>query len=564
MMIDYRANPFYLDDEGIEWVETTLASMSIEEKAGQLFCMNVEEFSDSGIEKMYRHIKPGGVAYRKSTIDTLVHITHTYNKYAEVPLLIAANLERGGNTIEGGTQVASPLAIGATGNEKMAERLGIVCAEEGKSVGINWAFGPLIDIDVNYRNPIVNTRTFGADPEMVEKLGSACVTAMQDRGMAACVKHFPGDGRDGRDQHLHPTINDCSCEEWDRTYGKIYKSCIDAGVLSCMVGHIELPAYSMAINPALKRRDCLPATLSKELLQGLLRKKLGFNGLIITDASTMGGFSAVMARKDAVPYSIASGADMFLFVQNLEEDFSFMLDGISSGVITQERLDEAVRRILAVKCALGLHKHTCQVSDATAKNIVGCKEHIQWAKECADEAITLVKEEKGVLPLNPKEKGRILLFPVENKLMEEESEVSAATAQLIAGLRKEGMQVKVFDKNMSENPDFQSERFFEDNFDCIFYVANLPSGSNQTNIRIKWVTRRGIDCPHHLQTVPTVFISLENPYHLEDVPRIKTFINTYASNPETIEVLIDKLMGRSTFRGKSPVNVFCDLEDTHF
>lgn len=562
-MIDYTGNPFYLKQKDIDWVEATLASMTQEEKIGQLFCMNVEEFSDEGIDRLYQRIQPGGAAYRTASPKELVHITHTYARYAKVPLLIAANLERGGNTILGGTHMASPLAIGATRDEKMAERLGIICAEEGKSVGINWAFGPLVDIDSNYLNPIVNTRTFGAKPETVEKLSLACVTAMQSRGIAACIKHFPGDGRDDRDQHLHPTINDCSCEEWDATYGKIYQTCIDAGTLTCMIGHILLPSYSMTLNPALKREDCMPATLAPELLQGLLRDKLKFNGLIITDASTMGGFSAVMPRRQAVPAAIAAGADMFLFVQNLEEDFRFMEEGVQNGIISQERLEEAVRRILATKCALKLHEKCCDVSEENAKNVVGCEKHVQWARECADAAITLVKEEAGVLPFDPVHKRRILLFPMENKLMEKEDEVSAPVAQLIALLRKEGMQVTIFDKAMSEDPAFQSECFFEDNFDVVLYVANLAAGSNQTSVRMRWVTRRGIDCPHHLQTVPTVFISLEHPYHLEDVPRIRTFINTYASNPQTVEVLVEKLMGRSTFKGVSPVDVFCSKWDTY-
>ena len=171
-----------------------------------------------------------------------------------------------------------------------------------------------------------------------------------------------------------------SCEEWDATYGKVYSACIAQGALTCMVGHIMQPAYSKRLNPALSDGDILPASLSSEIINGLLRGKLGFNGLVVTDATTMAGYTTAMSRRLAVPTSIAAGCDMFLFCRNTQEDYGYMLDGVRNGIITQQRLDEAVTRILATKAALGLHKPRAPLSVEAAQSVVGCEEHHRWAR----------------------------------------------------------------------------------------------------------------------------------------------------------------------------------------
>lgn len=410
-----KRKPFYLNEEKIEWVEQTLKGLSTEEKVGQLFCVNFREGEETEIDYVYNILSPGGCMYRTIPMKKAIEFTEKVRKKAKIPLLIAANLEKGGNGIvEEGTLFAAPMEVAATQNEEMAGHLAEICAEEGMAVGANWAFAPIIDIDYNFRNPITNTRTFGSDPETVRTMGTRFVKDVQKRGMAVSIKHFPGDGRDERDQHLVTSINDLSCEEWDNSYGKVYRSCIEAGALTCMVGHIMQPAYTRYFNPGIKDEDILPGSLSKELMTDLLRKKLGFNGLIITDATTMAGYTLPMSRKDAVPFSIANGADMFLFARNLKEDYEFMLDGVRRNIITSERLDEAVSRILAVKAALNLENDRT-LSIEKAEQIVGCDKHKKWAAECADEAITLVKEEPGVLPLTKEKYKRILFYPIESE-----------------------------------------------------------------------------------------------------------------------------------------------------
>ena len=559
-MADLRLKPFYLDDEGISWVHTTLAGMSPDEKVGQLFCVTVYNADEAELDRFYKVLKPGAFMYRALPADMAVRFGNLLRNKADIPILVAANLEKGGNgIIEEGTLVGSHMEVAATGEVTAAEKMALVCAEEGKAVGANWAFAPVIDIDFNFRNPITNTRTFGSDPDRVMRMGLAYMKTVQDHGLAATIKHFPGDGVDERDQHLVTSVNTMSCEDWDATYGAVYKACIDAGAMTCMTGHIILPTWTKRINPNIADKDMLPCSLSKELMVGLLREKLGFNGLIITDATTMAGYTMAMSRKDAVPHSIAAGADMFLFTRNLEEDYGFMLDGVKNNVITPERLDDAVTCILGLKAALGLHKGQNPLSVERANSVVGCALHKQWAKECADKAITLVKEQKGVLPISPKKYKKILFYPLESA--GGFFAVKEACHKVAEKMRALGFRVDIFkpSQGMEGFTDKTSSVIGE--YDLILYVANLTTKSNQTTVRIEWAQPMGANCGHYINDVPTIFISLENPYHLLDFPRAKTFINCYSNNDSVIESLIEKLMGKSKFTGISPVDPFCGKWD---
>ena len=228
--------------------------------------------------------------------------------------------------------------------------------------------------------------------------------------MIVAIKHFPGDGCDEVDQHILTSVNNLSCDEWDQMYGKVYGGLIEAGAQTVMVGHIAQPAYQKLYNPDFPEK-LIPATLSPELLKGLLRKKLGFNGLIVTDSTCMVGFSCAMKREKAVPYAIEAGCDMFLFNKDLDEDYQYMLNGYKQGILSEQRLDEAVTRILATKASLGLHKKpkTQIVPDERALEILRSKEHVTWARNSADKAVTLVKDTDHILPLDPRKTRKVLL-----------------------------------------------------------------------------------------------------------------------------------------------------------
>ena len=313
-MADYniiRKFPFSLSEEQVQWVKDTIESMSFDEKIGQLFVARNSGDDEAYTIALNEKYHVGGWMGRQMPMENAVAMTNLAQKTAKIPLLIAANFEAGGDgLIAEGTNVGPNLQIGATQDPAYAGKQAYVCAREGMAVGANYAFAPVVDINFNFRNPIMGTRLYSEDCNFVAEAGLAYVQEAQKQGMAVSIKHFPGDGVDERDQHLVTTINSLSCEDWDKSYGMVYKKLIDAGALTVMCGHIMQPAYSKKLNPDLKPEEIMPATLAPELLQGLLRGKLQFNGLIITDATTMNGMTIPMSREKAVPYTIAAGCDI--------------------------------------------------------------------------------------------------------------------------------------------------------------------------------------------------------------------------------------------------------------
>jgi beta-N-acetylhexosaminidase len=564
--------PFNLSDPDIKWVQNTLDNMDLETKVGQLFCLVIVNPDPNDILEKTREvgIKPGGYMARPFPGAVVQNLYRTLQEQAEIPLLLAANLEKGGDGIAlDGTSYGSQLQIAATDDETMAYRLGLIGGREGSAVGCNWTFSPVIDIDYNYHNPITNTRTYGSDPERVLRMARAYMKGIRENGIAVSIKHWPGDGVDGRDQHLVTSVNSLSVEEWDATYGKVYRGMIEAGAETVMVAHIMQPAYSRKLSPGIQDTEIMPASLAPELNLKLLRQQLGFNGLIVSDATPMTGMTAAMPRERAVPYCIAAGCDIFLFSMNLKQDYEFMLKGIRDGVLSMERLDEAVTNILAFKASLKLHQKKTNgtlVPDESALSALNCLEHRAWAKECADKAVTLVKDTQHILPLTVEKHKRILLYVLGDTggYMDEGGGVNQKFIQL---LTDSGFEIDKFDYAQLTGANMWASSLMTDplgrlkDYDLVMYFASLKTASNQTTVRINWAQPMGVDAPKFVNEIPTLFVSVDNPYHLQDVPMVKTFINGYTASEYIVEAVADKLLGKSSFNGINPVDPYCGYWD---
>ena len=544
-MVVLKGRPYYLNERQQCWVLDTLSSMSLEEKVGQVFVVMGQDYDEETLKQMTADGKIGGILFRPEPADSIRQKYASLDKAARIPLLKAANLEEGGTGgITDGTLFGWPMLTAATDDESMVEKFGQVCAVEGISVGINWTYSPVCDIDMNFRNPITNVRTYGSDKDRVQRFTQKYVETVQDCGMAACAKHFPGDGVDFRDQHLHPSYNSLPAKEWYDTYGAIYQNLIDHDLLSVMVGHIVQPNVAMAMNPSLKFEDCLPASLSKEMLTGVLREQFGFNGVITTDATIMGGFCMAMERKKAIPAAIAAGNDMLVFNTDFEEDYQYLLDGVKDGTVSMERLDEAVIRILAMKAKV------CFVPPCDIRI-----DRPAWHREAAEKAVTLVKNNQpDVFPITPERYPRIRLIVLgKDEILD--GKVSEIGAEI---LKKQGFDVEIYEPckdNLHGTAKISKDRL-------TLYLANYEQASNQTAVRIDWCKKHALDGPRFLNEEPCVFVSLANPYLLQDVPRVKTYINAYTATRTVIETVIDKLMHGGPFTGVSPVDAFCGLPDT--
>ena len=564
-MIAYKEKPFYLNDEDIEWVEQTLASMALEEKIAQMFCVTDMITDPEALKAFVRKYPVGSFMYRSGDAAEVQNAQRAMQEASKIPLLLACNLESGGNGIAAtGTFFGRQLEAAAARDPKHAYRLGMVCAKEGGATGCNWSFAPIVDIDYNWRNPITNVRTWGSDPDTVIRLSEAYMDGVKDSGetMAVTIKHFPGDGVDERDQHLLSSVNSLSAEDWENTYGRVYQTLIDKGAQTVMVGHILQPEMTRKMCPGIRDEEIFPASTNNYLITDLLREKMGFNGLVATDATPMVGFSGFLTRREAVAKSIMAGADMIMFCKNIDEDFAGVKEDIENGTISIIRVNEAIRRQLALKASLGLHKSKeggTIVPGADALSVIGCAEHIAWAKECADEAITLVKDNQNLLPLSPNRTKRVRLTVLGEGQGGSFGDGGSITMPLKEALEKEGFEVALYDYATMERGEIftAGAADMKAKFDLSIVAANVATGSNNTTRRLDWITLMAANEPWYTREIPTMFLSFCNPYHMIDVPFISTFVNCYSSNQFCVGAAVEKLMGRSEFKGVSPVDPWC-------
>ena len=594
MSVDLRAKPYYLDDEGVKWVEDTIASMSTEEKIGQLFfnmgSSRTEEYLKMTVDKY--HI--GGIRYNPATAAEVHEQNRILQENSKIPLIIACNTEKGGNgACVDGTFIGEQTKIGATDNVKYAKALGKMSNTEAAAIGCNLSFAPVSDVYYNWHNPVVGLRTYGNDPERVMRMTQAYLEGAHEvPGFCCAAKHFPGDGLDDRDQHVANSGNTFSCEEWDATFGKIYANLIDNGLEAIMAGHIMLPSYTRAMNPGIADDDIMPATLSKELLTDLLKGKMGFNGMVLTDASHMVGMTCRMKRRDMIPAAIAAGCDMFLFFNDMDEDFASMMEGYKSGVITEERLSDALHRILGLKAHMGLHKKAKTELVPPAEKIaevVGCAEHKAMQAEIAREALTLVKyKDEDVLPITPERYKRIMIVYVtglEAKGLGAALKALAKGKKTSADLLKEKLEAKGFEVRLYESPlekmqkrvaagekvDFNMYFAGKDTIsefvgaqDLIITLVEVPGGFQAVARPGFGMTKGGGEIPWYVFELPVVVVGCMQPTILADIPQARTYINTYDALPATLDALVDAFAaGKDAFKGKDPIDSFCGLWDTH-
>ena len=589
-MVDMKARPFFLTDEDCKWVEDTIAGMTLDEKIGQLF-FNMGDSRDEQYLKMTvdkYHI--GGIRYNPGKADEIYEQNRILQENSKIPLIIACNTENGGNgACVDGTPIGCQTKIGATKDVKYAHDLGYMANKEAAAIGCNLSFAPVSDIFLNWENPVIGLRTYGNDAGQVAAMAKAYLEgAHENPGFACAAKHFPGDGLDFRDQHVANSVNTYSCEQWDATFGKVYETLIDAGLEAIMAGHIMQPAYTRHFNPGIADDDIMPATLSPELITGLLRGKLGFNGMVLTDASHMVGLTCRMKRKDLMPAAIAAGVDMFLFFNDMDEDFQAMKDGYLDGRISAERLSDALHRILALKAHMGLHKKAkteIMPPREQVHQIVGCAEHKAAQKEISDKAITLVKyKDADVLPMVPERYKRIMIVYVKGLEAPGLGALFNQNAVSPADKLRDRLIAKGFDAFVYESPIqkimqqiqrgekadlnlyFAGKSAIKDFVgaqDLIITLVDIAGGFQPVARPAFGMTKGGGEIPWYVHELPVIVVGTQQPFVLADIPQARTYINTYDSLDSTLDALVEKLMsGAEAFTGQDPVDAFCGVWDT--
>ena len=552
-----RKPPFNLDDSATAWVSDTYASLDLDDKVGQLFTLIMMGTDEAEFERI-GSLRPGGVTrfftpdldFERRTISSLV-------ARSKVPPVISADLEGSRHSFAFGTPVLGQLGLAAVDDVEATYKSSEILAREGRAMGVRWSFTPVIDANVAFRSPIVGTRSYGSDVDRIERHAVAHVRGLQDNGIAATAKHWPGEGYDDRDQHLVTTINPLSMEEWKKVFGRLYEKLIGEGVMSVMSAHISLPAYIRSKLPDAGLEAFRPASVSKLLNIDLLRGELGFNGLIVSDATPMGGLSAWGHHSDTMPELIANGCDMILFSDAPEDDMASVKAAIESGRISAERLEESVLRILALKAHLKLFQPSDVLPDAAeARRVLAHPDSVAASKDTIARSPTLVKDVDGIFPLDPAKTRRILL--VDGGIIHP---LVPRPLQFVLPdlLRREGFEVT------SDRPDIVPG---PDDFDLVLYTLGDESLLVRGRIFIDWHKMGGgglFKAMYRPWTnIPSVMISFGHPYHLYDAPRIPAYINAYSTMDSVQEAVVECMLGRKPFVGTSPVDPFCGLEDARY
>ncbi|SEM93268.1 beta-N-acetylhexosaminidase [Ligilactobacillus sp. WC1T17] len=565
-MVDLKKKPYFLNDEQVKYVENKVKEMSTEDKIGQLFFVIGQDEDQVNLKEFAQKYRPGGIMYRPDAAQKIKREISEIQANSEIPAFVAANLEAGGNgIIFEGTRLGTPMEMAASNDIKSAYELGNVAGYEANQVGANMSFAPIVDIDNNFKNPIMNVRTFGSDKDKVLKMSQAQAKGLAKNHVIPVIKHYPGDGVDDRDQHLLSSVNSLSADEWMESYGQIYRQLIEDGIPSVMIAHIMQPAWERRLSPGIADKDLRPASSSKLLIDGLLRDVLNFNGLAITDATPMIGYNAALPREELLPATINAGIDMILFNKNIDEDYEFIRKAVANGTISAARLDEAVTRILGTKLAQGVMDTNENLLNGVPEVLdLKSAEHEAIADQIAKKAVTLVKDRDKLLPITPEKYPRVRLYVLGDSDDGGFKEGGQVAGEFKQRLEAEGFEVNVFDKKRLDFHEVFEEGVADvkDKFDLALYVANVETASNQTTTRLDWIHLMAADAPWFMKSIPTVFVSTANPYHLYDIPNVSTFINAYTGNRASIDAVMRKVTGKEDFEGVSPVDPFCGRFET--
>ncbi len=526
---------FALNPEQRQWVDRTLASLTLEQQLAQLLIPKVE--TAEGIEPLLRHMEKipfGGLFVWGATAGQHQENLSRIQDASAVPVVVCADLENGsGYVIQGRPQFPDLLAVAAADSEDLAYSMGKAAGRDGRSVGIHWSFGPVVDVNINPDNPIANTRSLGDDPERVGRLASAVIRGMQDHGLAACAKHFPGDGTDDVDQHVVTSVNVLPLERWKAVSGRTFAAAFAADVYSVMIGHIALPAWDRATD---KRGALCPATLNRRIVHDLLREEMGFDGLIVTDDMNMGGVAGYTNFKERTVGCIRAGCDMLLF-PSMPDAYNLLLAAVQSGELSEERVCEAARRVLELKARLGLNETSKARPPATDAET---REFQDAALAISEQAICRVRDVNGILPLRDLKPGaRVLTVTFSG----ENFDLPEVDRELV----KRGYRVEHI-----AAPAYGAIDPFVDRVDAIFVNFAFGAAWCVGSVRCIGPQNRAFMNGFYTAHPKVVFTSFGSPYHLRQFSALPTYINAHSASLASQRAAVKAWFGEIPMQDRSP------------
>ncbi len=445
-----------------------------------------------------------------------------YSQFKE--RLITADFENGaGSGIKGATRFPEMMAFGEVDDPDLAYKMGEICAAESRPLGYTWTLAPCVDLAINKLNPIVNLRCQGDDVEKAIRIGGAYMRGLQDNGIIATLKHFPGDGVGFYDQHLTVGENTLSKDEWDNTYGQIYQTLINEGAMSVMPGHISLGAYDELDE---KMDMYPPATLSKKLLTDLLKNKLGFEGIIVSDALNMGGHCGYINFYDGCCRFLESGGDCLLFVHPSEEFINEMKSRIDGGLLSIDTLKNRAYRMLCF--ARQYHKSQKTIP------VITKEEAKKVSDDVVEKACRIVRDRNGTIPFDIKKDTKILHLAIHNNY--DKTDVDRVTTEL---------------KKLSDNVEFVEDpgpsrllnMVKNNDFDLIVCTIGCWLSYGTNAIKLYGPLARNMMNGWTKMGTPVVFVNFGNPWLSQEYKAtIDTLINTYGCTDHTAQTVVKRII----------------------
>ena len=472
---------------------------------------------------------------------------------ARIPLLVSSDFENGGPGMRinhsyalpsllpqgGGTSFPPTMAFGAIGDEAFAREYGRITAVEARAVGVHLNFAPVLDVNSNPLNPIINTRAFGEDPEEVARLGAAYLAGAREGGVLTTAKHFPGHGDTRTDSHVELPVVDADRDRLDGLELVPFRMAVEEGVDAVMTAHVAVPGILGPGGP--------PATLSPYFLTDLLREEMGFGGLLLTDALRMRAISDGYGPGEAAVLALEAGADIILAPADVWVTLEALEEAVTSGRIRRERLDASVRRVLELKARVGLHRNRMVSLDGIGQ-VVGSMEHLAAADSAATRAMTLPRDRDGLLPLDPGSYGRVLhvVYAREESL----------TAGLALGSSLEAYFREVVTRRVgpaTPAATYQELAWTRGRSDLVIVSVFVPPRSGAGEVAVPAVLSRFVE--ESAAARPTVVVSLGNPYLLSSFPGVGSYLLAWGPHQVSQRAAARALVGESAISGRLPISL---------
>ena len=567
------ASPSKFAPSSKDWkrADKLVGKMSVEEKVGQLIQIGVNARFANRDSSYYKELKRqvvenkiGGIIFFGAPIYETSILINRMQSEAKLPLLMALDAETGiGMRFADAVNFPWAMAVTATGEPDYARRIGVITGREARAMGFQHVYAPVLDVNNNAANPVINVRSFGEDPQDVARFGTAFIEGVQSEKAIATAKHFPGHGDTAVDSHRGLPIIDHSLSDLEKTELVPFRAAIKDGVASVMIAHIALPQIDGEVVTPLKnyrggdaevgaeivdQKAYIPATLSKKVQTDLLRNDMGFKGLIVTDAMSMSGLTLYFEQGEAGVRAFLAGSDLLEKPSDPDAMIAGILAAVKSGRISQERLDESVRRILAWKSAVGLFDNRMTNIDAMDKIISG-PESLALSDEVATKAITLVRNDANALPLDRSKK--IVVLGLSNGF-----DGPDTMASFVSGLRSNGLRFSPYylqENSLAE--ETAAARAAAANADII--VVGLYG-------RVRSGAKNSVGVPENGAAIirellaggkQVVGISFGNPYVLGSFPEMKTYVVAYGDMSSLQRAAARSVLGLQPITGRLPISL---------